>query len=76
MLIQLSVLIYPDFNKPFIICTNVSRIRLGTILSQIKENGKEHVIAYDNRSLNQEMGHVKAEEELDKLKKKIETVYT
>ncbi|GES86426.1 reverse transcriptase family protein [Rhizophagus clarus] len=53
MLIKAPILNYPDFNNPFIIYIDISRIGLGAVLSQIKENSsKEHVIVYAGRSFN------------------------
>ena len=53
MLIQAPVLTYPDFNQPFIIYTDALGIGLGAVLSQQGNDGREHVIAYASRSLNQ-----------------------
>ncbi|GBB83183.1 hypothetical protein RclHR1_00010065 [Rhizophagus clarus] len=46
------ILSYPDFNRSFIIYTDASGTGLSAILSQLQENGKEHVIAYASRSMN------------------------
>jgi len=51
MLIQASVLSYPDFTKPFTIYTDAFGIGLGAVLSQ-EQDGKERVISYASRSLN------------------------
>ncbi|GBC32236.2 hypothetical protein GLOIN_2v1882338 [Rhizophagus irregularis DAOM 181602=DAOM 197198] len=51
-LIKSLILTYPDFEQPFIIHTNASGTGLDAVLSQIKEDGKEHIIAYASRSLN------------------------
>ena len=49
MLIKAPILSYPDFNKSFTIYTDTSGTGLGAILSQVKEDKKEHVIAYTSR---------------------------
>jgi len=36
----------PGFNKVFILHTNWSAFRIGAILGQLDEEGKEYVIAY------------------------------
>jgi hypothetical protein len=53
MLIKSPVLVYPDFEQPFILYTDASGTGLGAMLSQLQDDGKEHVIAYASRSLNQ-----------------------
>ena len=49
ILVSPSVLAYPDFEKPFILTTDVSGYGLGAVLSQIQE-GEERVICYASRS--------------------------
>jgi RNase H-like domain found in reverse transcriptase/Reverse transcriptase (RNA-dependent DNA polymerase) len=51
-LINSPVLIYPNFEKEFILYTDASRIALGAVLHQEGEDNKEHVIAYENKTLN------------------------
>ena len=46
-----SVLIYPDFNKPFLLTTDASGDALGAVLSQGPPGG-DRPIAYASRSLN------------------------
>ena len=53
MLIKSPVLVYPDFEQPFILYTDASGTGLDAVLSQLQDDGKEHVIAYASRSLNQ-----------------------
>jgi hypothetical protein len=42
----------PDFNKVFILHIDWNVFGIGVILSQLDEDGKEHVIAYASRNNN------------------------
>jgi hypothetical protein len=44
------VMAYPDFTKPFIVCTDASEEGLGAVLYQ-SQNGETRVIAYTSQSL-------------------------
>ena len=46
------ILTYPDFNKPFILDTDVSDQGIGAVLSQQDVDGQEHPIAYYSRGIN------------------------
>ena len=46
------VLSYPDFNRRLILETDASILGLGAILSQLKEDGKLHLLAYASHSLS------------------------
>jgi hypothetical protein len=50
-LITAPILVYPEFDKLFIIYTDALKIGLGAVLSQQTADGKEHVVAYASRSL-------------------------
>lgn len=47
-----EILIFPDFNKPFLLTTDASNYAIGAVLSQ-GEIGKDRPITYISRSLNQ-----------------------
>jgi hypothetical protein len=49
-LVDPPVMAYPDFTKPFIVCTDASEEGLGAILYQ-SQNGETRVIAYASQSL-------------------------
>ena len=38
------LLSFPDFSRPFIVVTDASDVGIGSVLSQIQEDGAEHVI--------------------------------
>jgi len=51
-LISAPILVYPNFDKPFLLTTDASGEALGYILGQLNDNGHEQVIAYGGRSLH------------------------
>ena len=50
-LINPPCLAYPDMERPFILTTDASGVAISYILSQIGEDGVEHVISYAGRAL-------------------------
>src|SRR4051812_43076423 len=50
-LISSPILVYPDWNKRFILFTDASTFALGAVLAQRDDEDHEHVIAYASRSL-------------------------
>ena len=51
-LIEAPILAHPDFDEPFIIMTDASKIGLGAVLSQKNKDNKEVVIRYASRRTN------------------------
>ena len=43
---------YPKFDRPFILDTDASDVRIGAVLSQISDDGLERVIAFGSRTLS------------------------
>ena len=51
--LQAPILAFPDFNKPFLLETNVSGRGLGAVLSQKQADGRYHPIAYASLVMNE-----------------------
>ncbi len=47
------IVAHPDFEKPFILYTDVLREGIGAVLHQKDNQGKERIIVYVSRALNQ-----------------------
>ena len=45
------VLVFPDFDRPFLLETDASKERLGKVLSQKQEDGHYHPVAFGSHSL-------------------------
>ena len=48
---EAPVLAFADFNKPFLLVTNASKLGLGVVLSQKQLDGQYHLVAYVSWSL-------------------------
>ena len=51
-MVTAPILAHPDFNQQFIIDTDASDTGLGVVLSQVDNEGQEHVIAGGSRILS------------------------
>ena len=49
-IIEHPILVFPDFEKEFIVQTNASLYAVGAVLSQLDNEGNEHPIAYCSRT--------------------------
>ena len=47
------VLVFPDYNKPFLLETDASKEGLGAVLSQKQDDGRYHPVAFGSRTLTQ-----------------------
>ena len=64
-LTKAPVLMFPNFSKEFILDTDASFDRIGAVLAQIDENGKERVIAYGSKAMSKhELGYCITRKEL------------
>ena len=53
-LLSAPILVYPDFQKPFIISTDASDQAIGYVLGQRDQQGREQAIAYGGRKLHRD----------------------
>ena len=47
------IVVYSNFEEPFILYMDTSREGIGAVLHQKDDQGKERIIAYASRALNQ-----------------------
>ena len=49
-----EVMMYPYFDRPFIVDVDASKYALGVVISQYNDSQAEHPVAYDSTTLNKE----------------------
>ena len=49
---SVPILVFPDFDKPFLLETDASKEGLGAVLSQKQSNGHYHPVAFGSHSLS------------------------
>ncbi len=52
-MMMIPIIAYPNFEKPFILYTDVSGEDIGAVLYQKDDQDKERIIAYVSRAFNQ-----------------------
>ena len=50
-ILSVPVLVFPDFDKPFLLETDASKEGLGVVLSQKQDDGCYHPVAFGSRTL-------------------------
>ena len=50
-ILSVPVLVFPDFDKPFLLDTDASKEGLGAVLSQKHDDGCYHPVAFGSRTL-------------------------
>ena len=50
-ILSAPVLVFPDFDKPFLLETDASKEGLGAVLSQKQDDGRYHPVAFGSRTL-------------------------